>query len=379
MDLSQIPIVDAHNHPFDPVKEDDDFRVYFNMSLWRPPAEAINDTILNHKMMRELGKTIGAPQGADQEQIADFRNKVYKKDPKAYIQKLFGQTGINAMLVDTGFPHEEFTGYSVDLKVFSDLVGCKTYPIFRYDTSVFKVFKQMPATFEEAIDIVQKDIEKAINVDKVIALKSIIAYETGLEVIKRTEKEASDAYERFKQNKNKADEKIIRDFFCVFGLLKAKAADLPVQFHTGLGSAPALDLRVANPILMQYLLADDEIKNIKVVITHSGYPFTVETGYMVSIFPNLFCDITAINPYFGVAGKKAIHELLEFAPVNRIMFGTDGVIIPETYWMGYTQGIKILGQALDELVKDDWITPGEAMEFAEKILYKNAVNIYGLK
>jgi hypothetical protein len=47
--------------------------------------------------------------------------------------------------------------------------------------------------------------------------------------------------------------------------------------------------------------------------------------------------------------------------------------------MGYTQGIKILGQALDELVKDDWITPGEAMEFAEKILYKNAVNIYGLK
>ena len=61
------------------------------------------------------------------------------------------------------------------------------------------------------------------------------------------------------------------------------------------------------------------------------------------------------------------------------MFGTDGVIIPETYWMGYTQGVKVLGQALDELVVQDWITAGEAIEFAEKILHENAKTIYGLK
>ena len=60
------------------------------------------------------------------------------------------------------------------------------------------------------------------------------------------------------------------------------------------------------------------------------------------------------------------------------MFGADGVIIPETYWMGYTQGVKILGDALDELVTSDWITASEAVEFAEKILYKNAVDIYKL-
>ncbi|MDD5660066.1 MAG: hypothetical protein PHR39_08685, partial [Actinomycetota bacterium] len=154
MDLSYLPIIDAHNHPFDPVKEDDDFRVYFNMSLWRPPAEVIKDTIVNHKMMRELGKAIGASPGASQDQIAELRNEIYKKDPKAYIQKLFKSTGIDAMIVDTGFPHEEFTGYSVDLKVFSDLVGCKVFPVFRMDTSVFKVFRDLPATFEEAIDIV---------------------------------------------------------------------------------------------------------------------------------------------------------------------------------------------------------------------------------
>jgi hypothetical protein len=61
------------------------------------------------------------------------------------------------------------------------------------------------------------------------------------------------------------------------------------------------------------------------------------------------------------------------------MFGSDGVIIPETYWMGYTRGVEVLGQALDELVTSDWITASEAIEFAEKILYKNAIEIYGIK
>ena len=379
MDLSNIPIIDTHTHPFDPAKEDDDFRIYFNMSLWRPPASVVTDTVVTRKMIRELAKLIGAPFGATQDEIAEFRTKLYKSDPKAYIHKLMESTNIKTMLVDTGFPHEQFTGYSVDLKVFSDLVGCEIHPIFRMDTSVFKIFKDMPSTFEEALDILDKDFEKAIKVDKVISLKSIIAYETGLEIFRHTEKEASEAYGRFKKDRNKADEKILRDYFCVIGLLKARENNLPMQFHTGLGSAPALDLRVANPILMQYLLAEDDIKEVKVVITHSGYPYTTETGYMISIFPNVYCDITAINPYFGVAGKKAILELLEFGPANRIMFGADGVIIPETYWMGYTQGVKVLGSALDELVSSDWITVGEAMEFAEKILYKNALEIYGLK
>ena len=61
MDLSSIPVIDSHAHPFDPVKEEDDFRVYFNMSLWRPPTEVVKDTLVNRKLMRELGKELGVP------------------------------------------------------------------------------------------------------------------------------------------------------------------------------------------------------------------------------------------------------------------------------------------------------------------------------
>jgi predicted TIM-barrel fold metal-dependent hydrolase len=378
MDLTSIPVIDSHTHPFDPSKEDDDFRVYFNMSLWRPPTEIVKDTLINRKLMREIGKFIGAPFGATQDEVAAFRNKLYKADPKAYIQKLFKSNNLEAMLVDTGFPHEEFTGYSVDLKTFADLVPCKVYPIFRMAPTIFRIFNNLPKTLEEAMDIMEKDLDHAIKVDKVAAIKSIIAYETGLAIKRYSMKEASAAYERFKKDRQREDEKIIREYLLILGLQKCKEHDIPMQFHTGLGSAPVLDLLEANPILMQYILADEEVKETKIVITHSGYPYVTETGYLCSVYPNCYCDVTAITPYFGVAFKKAIQGLLEFGPVNRIMFGSDGVIIPETYWLGIRQGVKLLGEVLGDLVSGDWITSQEAFEFAELILYKNAKKLYKL-
>ena len=376
MDLSEIPIIDSHCHPFDPVREDDDFRIYFNMSLWRPPTEVVMDTVINRKLMRELGKFIGAPPDADQNGIAEYRNKVYKADPKAYIQKMFKAAHVETMLVDTGFPHEEFTGYSVDLKTFADLVPCRVFPIFRMAPTIFKIFKDLPPTFEEAVSIMEKDLDHAIKVDKVVALKSIAAYETGLKIRKWSKKEVSDAYDRFKKEKKREDEKVIRDFFAVMGLKKAGEYDIPIQFHTGFGSAPVLNLFEANPMLLADILADDEIKETKVVITHSGFPFTRETGYLCSVFPNCYCDVTAISPYAALALKNALLEILEFAPANRIMFGSDGVIVPETYWLGITQGVRALGSALDELVTGDWITAREAIEFAELILNKTAKKLY---
>jgi predicted TIM-barrel fold metal-dependent hydrolase len=378
MDLSSIPVIDSHCHPFDPSKIEADFRVYFNMSLWRPPVEYVVDTVQNRKLMRKLGKFLGAPRNAGQDEIAELRNKLFNDDQKGYIQRLFKDSNVKTMLADTGFPHEEFTGYSVDLKIFSDLVPCKVFPIFRMAPTIFRIFKDLPSGFDEAVDIMEKDLDHAVKVDKIVAIKSIAAYETGLEIKKWSMKEASEAFERFKKDKNKKDEKIIRDYFAVMGFKKAKEQDIPIQFHTGFGSAPNLNLFEANPMLLADILADDEILGTKVVITHSGLPFTRETGYLCSVYPNCYCDVTAITSMAVLAVKNSILEILEFAPANRIMFGSDGAEIPETFWFGITEGVRALGMALDELVSSDWITANEAIEFAELILYKTAEKLYKL-
>jgi predicted TIM-barrel fold metal-dependent hydrolase len=376
MDLRSIPIIDTHSHPFDPAREDDDFRVYFNMSLWRPPTEVVKDTVVNRKLMRELGRFLGAPFTATQDEIAAIRNSEYKKDRAAYIRRLFSSVNLEMMLVDTGFPHQQFTGYSVDLKQFAGLVPCKVFPIFRMSPTIYGIFQNMPATLEEAEAILIKDMDQAIKVDKIVAMKSIVAYETGLAIQKWTQKQAAEAYSRYRKEKTRPDEKILREYFLYMGMKKCQEHGLPMQFHTGLGSAPVLNLLNSNPILMQDFLADEGIKETKVVITHSGYPYTTETGYLTSVYPNVYCDVTAITPYFGMGFKKALLNLFDFAPANRIMFGADGVLIPETYWLGYTQGLKVLGQVLDEMVASDWITGGEALEFARMILHDNAKGVY---
>jgi predicted TIM-barrel fold metal-dependent hydrolase len=282
------------------------------------------------------------------------------------------------MLVDTGFPHEEFTGYSVDLKTFESLVPCRVFPIFRMSPSINEILKKPPSTFDEAVDIIEKRLEHAIRVEKVVAIKSIIAYETGLEIRKWTEKEADRAYRRFRKTENREDEKVLRDYFTVMGLKKAGEHDIPVQFHTGFGSAPVLNLYRANPMLLLELLADEEMRGTKVVLTHSGQPFTKETGYLCSVCPDCYCDVSSITTYSAPAIKNSMLEILELAPATRVMMGSDGVMVPETYWFGIKNGVRGLGEALGELVSSDWLTSSEAVEFAELILHKNAKRLYRL-
>ena len=161
-------------------------------------------------------------------------------------------------------------------------------------------------------------------------------------------------------------------------LNKCREHDLPMQFHTGMGGAPTLDLRKANPILMQDILAVDEIKETKVVLTHAGFPFCEEAAMLTSCYPNLYCDVSAICNFMGTSMKTAMLKLFEFAPVNRILFGTDGVTMPESYWIGVLQGVKGLGQALTELINEDWITENDAYKFANMILHENAKKLYQL-
>ena len=109
---------------------------------------------------------------------------------------------------------------------------------------------------------------------------------------------------------------------------------------------------------MQQLLAEMEIKYIKVILTHSDYPFTTETGYKTVFIPIFIVTLARIMKQL-----ENIFKLFEFAPANRIMFGTDGTFIPETYWFGYTQDIKVISDALEKMIASDLIAAAEVMKF----------------
>jgi len=378
--LKSFPITDAHCHPFNPSNEgSDDFRLDFNLYHEGTTVEMVKDTILSHKMLSELAKTLGLDEKTSAEKIIVKRNLEYKKNPGEYINMLFSSVNLDTLIVDTGYPDIEFGVESVDLGDFRKLVPSKVFKVFRIEPGIFKIFNNLPDDFFEAENIIESEMEKALKVEKVVGFKSIIAYETGLDIKIESKNEVIKAYNSFKKYKNYEDEKVLRDYFVILALKKCRENDIPMQFHTGMGSIPILDLRKANPIVMQDFLGKDEIKNTKIVLTHAGHPYEQETGMLVSSFPNLYCDISAISSYFGVSSlKNALLKLLEMAPLSKIMFGTDGGIIPETYWFGALQGLEDIGIALDEMVKYGWISAGKAEDFAFMLLNKNAEKLYKL-
>ncbi|MHC5732068.1 MAG: amidohydrolase family protein, partial [Nostoc sp.] len=74
-------------------------------------------------------------------------------------------------------------------------------------------------------------------------------------------------------------DKSLIDFLLQQALLVAAKYRLPVQFHTGYGD-PDLDLRLANPLNLRYLLELPQYRHVPIVLLHASYPYMQEAGYL---------------------------------------------------------------------------------------------------
>jgi hypothetical protein len=377
--IENIKIIDAHCHPFDPLSEgSEDLRFDFNLYHLGAKLDNIVNSLTSKKIIEELRVLLELDKNISDKEIISYRNSLYKKDPKKYISILFEDANFDILLLDTGYPDVEFGVEKVEFQDFVKITPCKANQIYRIEPIIFQVFNQLPEDFQEAKSIIENNIKEAITAN-VIGFKSVIAYETGLEIKKKKEVDVAKAYNDFRMNKNKDSEKILRDFFVYMAVSECNENDIPMQFHTGMGSVPILDLYKANPLLLQEFLEDEVVKKTKIILTHAGYPFCEEAGMLVSSFSNLFCDVSAISTYFGASAlRKSFLRLFELSPMDKIMFGTDGGIIPETYWFGAKQGIKDLESSLIRMIDLGWISLKDAHKYAEMILHKNAINIYKL-
>jgi predicted TIM-barrel fold metal-dependent hydrolase len=214
----------------------------------------------------------------------------------------------------------------------------------------------------------------------VVALKSIVAYRTGLD-IQLTPREAAER--SFYATKQDSQDKPLRlankplvDFLVTQALEIAAKHRLPVQFHTGFGD-PDLDLRLGNPLYMRSLLEDKRFRNAPIVLLHASYPYTQEAGYLASVYPQVYLDFGLAVPFLSVAGmRKTVQQLLELAPTSKLMYSSDAHNIPELYYLGAKWGREILGWVLDEAVKDSDLTVKEAESVARAILSENARTLH---
>ncbi|MBE9054587.1 amidohydrolase family protein [Sphaerospermopsis sp. LEGE 08334] len=372
MNLSEIPLIEQHAHNIlkSEVAANYPFAAAFTEGY---DPEIINyhakHTLFYRRSLREIA-TLLKCEPEETAILAQRQNLGLENLTRIY----FEAANLEAIYLDDGLTPENILPISWHQKF------TKVKRILRLELLAEKLLSQIDE-FHTFVNAFIKEIDPPSP--DIVAFKSIACYRSGLDIRPVAPAVAAVHFYDFKklQKKNnlplRLNDKQLIDFILQQTLIIAAKYKIPVQLHTGLGD-PDLDLRLANPLNLRYLIECPQYKDAPLVLLHASYPYMREAGYLASMYPQVYLDFGLAVPFLSVSGmRNTIRQLLELIPTTKLMYSSDAHSIPELYYLGAKWGRQLLGEVLDEAIKDTDITVKEAEEIALAILRENALNLYG--
>lgn len=376
-DLSSIPILDHHCHAFL-----NRAASYTALDFQRFFSEGGDDGILAHHTphsvyfrwaVKELAGFLGCT--SETEAVLFGRAAI----PLAELAgRMLRDANIPVLLVDYGLAGDE--RMSID-EMKTCLPTCRVEPILRLETMAQELILKHE-TFDQTIEAFVAAVEEARS-EGHIALKSIIAYRTGLVIRETGRAEAAGAFVRVKERARREGavrlaDKPLNDYVVLRALDVAEKQSLPVQFHTGLGDND-LDMLQANPLHMRPLFESDRYKHVPFVLLHAGYPYVRELGYLASLYSHVWMDVGLAIPFATLDIPSVWRQAFSLTPASKILFSTDAYSIPDIFWLAARWGRRGLARVLDELIALGAFTYDEALDAAHRILHGNAELLYEIK
>jgi predicted TIM-barrel fold metal-dependent hydrolase len=375
VDLDAVPILDQHCHALlrDGAVADAATYARFFTESDDPTMHArhVPATVLYRWAIKELAGVLDCAPTT--EAVLDARAGL---SADALAQRLLGAANIAILLVDHGYRTDE-TWPPAEL---ATRVPCRVFPILRLETLAQSLIVHHE-TFDAVLDAYSAAVEKA-RADGVVALKSIVAYRTGLAVEPTPRRAAAAAFRPVKERARRDGHvrlaaKPLNDYLLLRALELADRQALPVQIHTGFGDAD-LDLREANPLHLRPLLESTRYANVPFVLLHASYPYVRELGYLAAMYPHVYADVGLAIPHLAAEIPTMLRQLLSLTPSTKVVYSSDASQIPELFWLAARWGRRALGTVLDELVALGALDAGEALDVGQRVLGGNAAALYGL-
>lgn len=373
MNLYSIPIVDNHCHSL--LREQphtvDEWKRFFTESYFPEIAnEHVEHTIFYQWAQRTLAEFLECDTRA--ESILEKRNGL---GLAALTQKINAEANIRAWLVDYGYSTTETYGHDE----LSGLAGVRVENVRRLEPLIERLIIES-SSFDAMLDS-YVDALQDLRGKGYISLKSIIAYRVGLTLSEATRADARAAFTNLKaratsDGKLRIDSKPMLDFLIPLAVEIAAKQEFPIQIHTGFGD-PDQDLAKGNPAFLRPLF-EDKYRGAKIILLHASYPYARTLGYLAAVYPNVYADFGLAIPFVAGDGRAVVRELLGLAPATKVLYSSDAFHIPELYWLGAVMGRRVLGDVLEEYVQDDLLTAAAAEDMAQRILYQNAMEVYGM-
>jgi predicted TIM-barrel fold metal-dependent hydrolase len=183
---------------------------------------------------------------------------------------------------------------------------------------------------------------------------------------------------------NQADYKPLQDFLFRYIASECGRLAMAVHIHTEAGAGSYFDVAGANPLNLESVLDDPDLRKTKFVMLHGGWPFLGEITALLTK-PNAYLDFSAQDlARTPAALAHTLREWLEFVP-EKILFATDAYpYIPEmgweeSGWIAARTGRQALAIALTGMMRDGEITRARASELARMVLRDNARALYGIQ
>uniref|UniRef100_A0A8I7BGC8 GS catalytic domain-containing protein n=1 Tax=Hordeum vulgare subsp. vulgare TaxID=112509 RepID=A0A8I7BGC8_HORVV len=288
--------------------------------------------------------------------VSKFNEILELESHNAFAPKVYRIVGIET-LAETIINEESLSGSSWTLDSFTEafVAKLKSYPTQFRMLSVFT--------------------------NKIVGLKSIAAHRSGLDIDPSVSKvDAEDGLQKDLATRRplRITNKNLVDYIFIRSLEIAVEFHLPMQIHTGFGDRD-VELRNCTPFHLRSLLEDKRFAKCQIVLLNASYPFSREASYLASVYSQVYLDFGFAFPKLSVQGiTSSLKELLERAPIKKVMFSTDGYAFPETYYLGAKWARDIVYRVLLAACEDGDLTIQEAIEAVEDILRRNALHLYKL-
>jgi predicted TIM-barrel fold metal-dependent hydrolase/antitoxin component HigA of HigAB toxin-antitoxin module len=372
VDLSGLSVVDGHCHPLLDNPWAISAQAFSNLlSEGRPSTMAahIRHTSCFRRALRDLARLFGTEPAV--EAVLERRRQL---GPEAARHGL-AESRVTALLVDTGYPPG-----AMSLSEMRTALPCTIHEVFRIESCAQDLLPR-GLSYDKFVETLREEVRGATR--RAVALKSIIAYRSGLAIRPWKPEEAARAYREAVARVQaggspRLTEKPLLDTLVAVVLDVCRETGRPLQLHAGFGD-PDIDLLQANPVLLRPVLEDPQWAGVRIVVLHMAYPYVREAAFMASVWPQLYVDLSLALPFLGPGAIPALAEMLALAPTSKLLYGSDLGGLPELYALSADWGRAALGEALGWLIERDGITAREGREIGSQILSENARTLYGLE
>ena len=247
---------------------------------------------------------------------------------------------------------------------------------------------KLPASLDAYLKTVVTPTLEAQRQAGAVAVKFEAAYLRALDFDAVTAATASAVYAKYAAGGTPPhpDYKALQDFLFRYIAREAGRLGMAVHIHAFEGAGNFFAAAGADPLLLEPVLNDPDLRQTQFVIIHGGGAFAGHAGAMLWK-PNVHVDMSLMTLAYSPSTVAAVLRgwLTQFP--EKVLFGSDATALgPDmgwelAAWVGTRNARTALAVALTDMLRDGEVTRPRAKEIATMVMRRNASDLYkiGLK